>query len=125
LIDAWEDIDDLIIPMTFLRWVLVSFNEFHAGMTYSEEAFKNAKQLLLNIFPLVSRDMTELEKERIRSLMAVPSYVAGVGMSAKGLSYIDQHRRPRLFVTTIACVANPGWLLGSRLAPATPPPWLR
>lgn len=79
MIDAWEDIDDLIIPITFIRWVLVSFNEFHAGITYSEEAFKNAKQLLTNIFPLVSWDMTDLEKERIRSLMRVPSFLGRWG----------------------------------------------
>lgn len=77
--DGWEDIPDLIIPMTFIRWILVSFNEFHRGMTYSDDALKNAKDLMLNIFPLVSREMTEEEKDRIKKLMTFPSVFGGWG----------------------------------------------
>lgn len=77
LTDGWEDIPDLIIPLTYIRWIIVTFNEFHEGMTYSDEAFKRLKELLVNLFPLVSRDMTTEEKERIRRLSMVPNYLGG------------------------------------------------
>jgi len=79
LIDGWKDLSDLIIPMNFIRWVVVCFNQFNSGMTYSEDALKNEKALLVNIFPLVCRDMTETEKERIKSDMMIPSYLGGWG----------------------------------------------
>ena len=58
LIDGWEDILDLLIPIAYIRWGMTTFNEFHRGMTYSTDALANSKKLLLNLFPLVCRDMT-------------------------------------------------------------------
>jgi hypothetical protein len=46
---------------------------------YSDDALKNAKALLLNLFPLVARDMTEKENERIKNLRMVPSFLGGWG----------------------------------------------
>jgi len=63
LISGWKGLSDLIIPMSFIRWIVVCFNEFYSGMTYSADALKNMKGLLINIFPLVCRDMIETEKE--------------------------------------------------------------
>jgi hypothetical protein len=77
--DGWEDIPDLIIPVTYLRWFITMFNEFHRGTTYSDEALESMKELLLNLFPLVCRDMTEKEKERIKNLGMVPDYLGGWG----------------------------------------------
>jgi hypothetical protein len=79
IIDGWEDIADLIIPVTYIRWVMVMLNRLHGGMTCSDEAFKNVKTLLLNLFPLVSRDMRAKEKERIDGLSVIPSYLGGWG----------------------------------------------
>jgi len=79
LIDGWEDIPDLIIPIVFIRWVMVMLNELHGGMTYSKEALANSKQLLLNLFPLVSRHMTDDEKERVKELTMIPNYLGGLG----------------------------------------------
>lgn len=79
LIDGWEDIPDLIIPLTYIRWVMAMLNELHAGCTYSDSAHENYKELLLNLFPLVARDLTEGEQSRIQDLSALPSYVGGWG----------------------------------------------
>jgi hypothetical protein len=79
LIDGWEDIPDLLIPIAYIRCVMTTFNELHRGLTYSPEAFEHLKELLLNLFPLVCRDMTEEEKERIKSLAMVPHYFGGWG----------------------------------------------
>ena len=38
----------------------------------------NSKQLLLNLFPLICRDMEE-KKERIKSLAMIPHYLGGWG----------------------------------------------
>jgi hypothetical protein len=54
-------------------------NELHRGMTYSTEAFECLKELLLNLFPLVCRDMTEEERDRIKSLAMIPHYFGGWG----------------------------------------------
>ncbi|MGP1677270.1 MAG: restriction endonuclease [Burkholderiales bacterium] len=77
--DGWEDIPDLIIPLSYVRWVMVTLNQLHGGVTYSDEVLKNMKDLLLNLFPLVSRDMTGDERERIRGLSVIPSYLGGWG----------------------------------------------
>jgi hypothetical protein len=58
----------LIIPIAYIRRVTVMLNHFNAGATYSEEAFNNARDRVLNLFPLMSGDMTAKEKERIKSL---------------------------------------------------------
>jgi hypothetical protein len=79
LVDGWEDIPDLLMPIAYIRWVMTMFNEFHRGMTYSTDALANSKQLLLNLFPLICRDMTEEEKERINSLAMIPHYLGGWG----------------------------------------------
>ena len=79
LIDGWEDIPDLLMPIAYIRWVMTMFNEFHRGMTYSTEALANSKKLLLNLFPLMCRDMTEEEKERINRLAMIPHYLGGWG----------------------------------------------
>jgi hypothetical protein len=77
--DGWEDVSDLIIPMTYIRWIVGTLNGLQDGTTYSEEAMKKTKELLFALFPLVCRDMTEEEKERIKSLSVIPSYLGGWG----------------------------------------------
>tara|TARA_R110000851_G_scaffold325125_1_gene492884 strand:+ start:686 stop:1639 length:954 start_codon:yes stop_codon:yes gene_type:complete len=79
IIDGWEDIPDLINPLAYIRWVMTMFNEFHRGMSYSDDALERMKTLLINLFPLVSRDMTLEEKERLRNLSMIPSYLGGWG----------------------------------------------
>jgi hypothetical protein len=79
IIDGWEDIPDLLIPIIYIRWVMTVLNEFHGGMTYSVDALENTKKLLLSIFPLVCRDMTEGERTRIEHLSMVPHYLGGLG----------------------------------------------
>lgn len=77
--NGWEDIPDLTIPVVYIRWVMSMLNEFHRGMTYSPEALENMKELLLNLFPLVARDLSEKEKERTKRLLDLPSFLGGLG----------------------------------------------
>lgn len=79
LIDDWEDISDVMMPTIFIKWVMSIMNEQRSGVIYSDEAFANLKEFLLQIFPYVSRHLTSKEKERIQSLGMIPSYLGGLG----------------------------------------------
>jgi len=79
LVDGWEDIPDLIIPVVYIRWIMGTLNELHCGATYSDEAFDKSKEFLLNMFPLVSRDSTNVEIDRFKSVATIPSYLGGFG----------------------------------------------
>jgi hypothetical protein len=77
--DGWEDIPDLVAPIAYVRWVTVIFNQLHRGDGFSKEAFENIKSLLLNLFPLIARDMTAKERQRISDLSVIPHYLGGWG----------------------------------------------
>lgn len=79
LIDGWEDISDVMMPTIFIKWVMSIMNEQRTGIVYSEEAFENLKEFLLQIFPYVSRHLTNKELERVKSLGMIPSYLGGLG----------------------------------------------
>jgi hypothetical protein len=56
-----------------------NMNEQRAGVVYSDEAFNNLKEFMLQIFPYVSRHLTAKETERVKSLGMLPSYLGGLG----------------------------------------------
>lgn len=78
-IDKWEDIHDLRIPTIYIRWVMGMLNQMNTGRVYSEQAFEATKEMLLELFPYVARNLTESEIERIRRLGAIPSFLGGLG----------------------------------------------
>lgn len=51
-------------------------NELRSGTLYSDEAFDELKTFLINIYPFACRHLTE--KERVKSLMMIPSYLGGM-----------------------------------------------
>lgn len=79
LVDGWESLLDLTIPIIYIRWIMSTYNEMYKGAEYSQEAFERNKDLLLNLFPLVCRNATEQEQERIKQLGMVPSFLGGLG----------------------------------------------
>ncbi|HHP8032283.1 restriction endonuclease [Acinetobacter baumannii] len=79
LIDGWEDIGDVIMPTVFIKWVITIINELHKGTIYSEDALEKLKRFLLNVYPFACRHLTDTEKERVQSLMMIPSYLGGLG----------------------------------------------
>lgn len=61
----WEDLSDLVIPLTYLSWVITSMNELHTGKTrYSDSAHAQHRHLLMALSQRVFREMTEAERER-------------------------------------------------------------
>jgi hypothetical protein len=79
LSDGWEDIPDVMIPTVYLKWVMTVLNELHSEVTYSDRAFEKLKSFLLATYPFVARSPTTKEKERMRMLMMIPSYLGGMG----------------------------------------------
>lgn len=77
-IDKWEDIKDLRIPTMYIRWVMASLNQLNGDYTYSPDAFEAEKEMLLELFPYVARNLTISELERIKSLGAIPSFLGGL-----------------------------------------------
>lgn len=54
-------------------------NEQRSGVVYSDEGFESLKEFLIQVFPYVSRHLTNKEIERVRSLGMIPSYLGGLG----------------------------------------------
>lgn len=79
LIDGWEDIPDIAIPIAFARWVMVVFNELFRGDSYSPMAFERLKTLVLSVYPYIAREPTQRERDRIQDLAAIPSELGGYG----------------------------------------------
>jgi len=79
LVDGWEDIPDIIAPVGYLRWFIAIINELHSSRSYSPAALERSKTFLINLFPLVAREMTAAEKDRIGSLGVIPAALGGWG----------------------------------------------
>jgi hypothetical protein len=78
-ISSWRDISDVTIPTVYLTYILRTFNELRSGIVYKDEAFKKFKDFMYALFPYISRELTEREKETVKGLMMIPSFLAGLG----------------------------------------------
>lgn len=78
IVDLWEDLSDLVIPIVYVRFVMAMLNQMQDGVTYSNNAFAKSKQLLLSLYPLVARDMTDDQKTRVTELSQIPDYLGGL-----------------------------------------------
>ncbi len=83
LADRWKSIADLLIPIVYIRWVMAMINTLHNGMTYSNDALHNSKELIRNLFPFISRSISEEERKRIKMLVTIPDYLGGLGENPK------------------------------------------
>ncbi len=79
LSDGWEDIRDVAIPTVYLKWVMATFNQFHAGTRFTDEAFESLKLFMMALFPYVSRQLTTEEQETMKGLLVLPSFLGGFG----------------------------------------------
>ena len=72
---GWEDIDDLVIPAHYVKWVLVVMNGIEKGKAkYTPEAYKKLKYFIMALSQKVMREMTVKERERFKTLIEVDSY---------------------------------------------------
>lgn len=79
LIDGWKDVRDLTVPTIYIQWVMGILNRLQEGEVWSPKAFDKGKDLLINLFPHVARNLTEEDEERVATLGLLPSILGGLG----------------------------------------------
>lgn len=86
-VDAWADIPDLMIPTMYLKWVMSVVNRVYKKETdhrhiYTDKALAQTKKALIEIFPYISRHLTNRELKEIERLLDIPSFLGGLGSSS-------------------------------------------
>ena len=75
LMTSWVDISDLTIPPEFLRYIFASMNRIRSGDDlYTDEAYKQEKNILIALSQKVLRSTTNDERERFKKLMSLPPH---------------------------------------------------
>ncbi len=67
-VDGWDDIDDLKIPVVFLRKTFGVMNSLREGETWEEEAYAKYRRLLTEMARYSMRSLTQSEREKVRHL---------------------------------------------------------
>ena len=79
-ITNWEGIEDLIIPLVFMQWVITTMNSLRSGfLVFSDEAYKKFIELTFAVAQLVVRETSDEEMERIQNLREMPQVLGGLG----------------------------------------------
>jgi len=69
----WMEVGDMVLPEAFLRHVIGMMNELREGTyTYEEDAFEDAKHVLVAAAQMVLRDHSQAEKRRMVVLRSLP-----------------------------------------------------
>ena len=67
---GWDDINDLKIPTMWIKRLMAFINEMHnSPEKISDEYCQDVKELFLNTFPYIVREMEEEEKDRVSELL--------------------------------------------------------
>lgn len=80
LITEWESIDDLSIPIVYVRWFIATMNNLRNGRDiFTDDAFEKFKEFTLCMSQIVVKETTPDQWERIESLSMIPSWAGGLG----------------------------------------------
>lgn len=72
-ISGWKDLTDFLNPYLYMRHVMAVLNSMHEGCGFdNSEAFEDYKNLVLNVYPYITRNMTDDEKEAAISEVQMP-----------------------------------------------------
>ena len=72
---GWKSLQDLIIPVEFLRYVLTTVNRIRDGNdVYTDEAYAQEKAIMISLAQKVLRMTTERERDRFAELVSTPIY---------------------------------------------------
>ncbi len=72
---GWQELDDLLIPTIYLKNIIAFIHELSEKKIQSNIITK-MKDLYINIFPHISRELTDIEKEKLKFL--VPLWQSGL-----------------------------------------------
>lgn len=79
-ITAWEDFQDLSIPLIYIRWCVATINNLHSGrIIFNDKAIERFSEFTIKMSQLVFKETTEEQWERIKDLMDIPSWMGGLG----------------------------------------------
>jgi hypothetical protein len=79
--DSWDDIPDFCIPTVFVSKIMALMNGFASGDTFTPEALDRTKQLILEVFPHISRHLSPEDEKKLVRLRSIPSFLGGLGQS--------------------------------------------
>ena len=72
-VSGWKDLSDFTNPHLYMKHIMSVFNSMYDGEGFeNKEAFEAYKNLLLDIYPYITRDITEDEKEQALFANAIP-----------------------------------------------------
>lgn len=64
-ISGWKDISDFTNPFLYIKHIMSVMNSMHNGNGFDNQAaFEDYKDLVLKMYPYVTRDMEEKENKR-------------------------------------------------------------
>jgi hypothetical protein len=67
---SWEDIDDLRIPLLFVRWIMTFLNQLRkANVIYSDTAFAKHRQFILLLSQVVLKPTSAERMDRLKLLL--------------------------------------------------------
>ncbi len=73
LTTSWEDIEDLKIPLVYLKYVIATLNRGRAGLeSYSDDGFDQLKGFLIRMAQPVVREATPEQLDRLSALAELP-----------------------------------------------------
>lgn len=63
-ISGWKDLTDFLNPYLYMKHIMAVFNSMYDGEGFeNKEAFEDYKDLLLNVYPYIARNISDEEKE--------------------------------------------------------------
>lgn len=67
-IDGWDDIDDLKIPVVYLRKMFSIMNSLRAGETWDDDVYAKLRRFLTEMARYTMRSLTQKERETVSHL---------------------------------------------------------
>ncbi len=72
-ISGWKDLSDFTNPYLYLKHILSVMNNMYSGKGFeNQEAFESYKNLIIDMYPYVTRNMDEEEKRAVQIDSIIP-----------------------------------------------------
>jgi hypothetical protein len=76
---GWEGLDDLSIPLVYVRWFISTFNNLRNGdEVFTDEAFEKFKEFTMAVSQIVVRETTAEQWQRLEQLAEIPAFIGGL-----------------------------------------------
>lgn len=70
--DGWQDITDFMNPVLYLKQTMTFINKLQDGTKFTEEAFEQYKNILLQCSPYVMRNPSKTEEQKVENWLSMP-----------------------------------------------------